>query len=65
MYGPFIFAEETIHATNYLDILQEFVFPQLTQDQVLDNIIFQHDGAPPHWALILREFVDDTCTNHW
>jgi hypothetical protein len=65
VYGPFIFAEETVRATSYLDTLQEFVLQHLTQDRVLDTIIFQHDGAPPHWALILREFLDDTCNNHW
>jgi hypothetical protein len=64
-YGPFIFAEETIRATNYLDMLQEFVLPHLTQDGVLDTISFQHDGTPPHWALIVLEFLDDTRNNHW
>jgi hypothetical protein len=61
---PFIFAEETLRASDYLDMLEELVLPQLTQDEVLDTVIFQHDGAPPHWALIVREFVDDTCNNH-
>jgi hypothetical protein len=55
MYGPFIFVEETVRATSYLHILEEFVLPQLTQDRILD-IIFQHDGAPPHWDLIVQEF---------
>jgi hypothetical protein len=64
-YSPFIFAEETVCATKYLDMLQEFVLKQLTQDGVLDTIIFQHDGALPHWALIVRQFVDDTCNSHW
>jgi hypothetical protein len=48
-----------------LFVLQEFVLPQLTQDGILDTIVFQHDGASPHWALIVREFLDDTCNNHW
>jgi hypothetical protein len=62
MYGPFIFAKETVHATYYPDMLQEFVLPQLTQDGVLNTIIFQHNGAPPHWALIVPESLDDTWT---
>jgi hypothetical protein len=65
VYGPFIFVEETVRATSYLDMLHEFVLPQLTQDGVLDTIIVQHDGAPPHWALIVLEFLDDTCNSHW
>jgi hypothetical protein len=22
-------------------------------------------GVPPHWALTVREFLDDTCNNRW
>jgi hypothetical protein len=44
------------HATNYLDMLQEFILSQLTQDGVLDTLIFQDDDAPPRGALIVREF---------
>jgi hypothetical protein len=46
MYGSFIFAEETVRAASYLDMLQEFVFLQLTQTGTLDTITFQYDGAP-------------------
>jgi hypothetical protein len=61
-YSTFIFVDETVCAADYLDMLQEFV---LQQDGVLDTIIFKHDGAPPHWALIVWLCIDDTCNNHW
>ena len=44
--GPFFFNEETITANVYLDLLTEYVVPQLNDFQ--PNIIFQQDGAPPH-----------------
>jgi hypothetical protein len=36
--------ESSITGTVYLDMLTEFLIPQLD----VDNVIFQQDGAPPH-----------------
>ena len=33
--------------------------PQLQQDNSMD-IVFQQDGAPPHWATGVRDYLDDT-----
>ena len=42
--GPFFFAEKSITAQIYLDLLTEYASPQLEQYQPL--VIFQQDGAP-------------------
>ena len=42
---PFFFAEETVRAVNYLDMIKQYVVPQLQQDGILDTIIDQQDGA--------------------
>lgn len=47
IFGPFFFAEKTINGAVYLDMLENFLFPQL--EEIEDRIIFQQDGAPPHY----------------
>ena len=43
-------------ANVYLDLLTEYVAPQLNDLQ--PTIIFQQDGAPPHWGLHVRGFLN-------
>ena len=61
--GPFIFAESTITANIYLDMLKHYVVPQLEEFQ--PRVVFQQDGAPPHWSLIVRDFLNETFPNRW
>ena len=61
--GPFIFAEFTITANIYLDMLKHYVVPQLEEFQ--PRAVFQQDGAPPHWGLIVRDFLNETFPNRW
>jgi len=61
--GPFFFNEPIISANVYLDILQLHVAPQLEEFQPW--IIFQQDGAPPHWGSHVRRFLDATFPNRW
>ena len=61
--GPFFFKEPTVKAANYLDMLENFVFPQINNLQ--PNIIFQQDGAPPHWGLHVRDALDREYPNRW
>jgi hypothetical protein len=41
VYGPFFFEEDTVRAVYYFDMIEK-------QDGILDTIIYQLDGAPPH-----------------
>ena len=61
--GPFFFAEKSIAAQIYLDLLTEYVSPQLEQYQ--PQVIFQQDGAPPHWGLAVRQLLNDTFPERW
>lgn len=65
IYGPFMFAEKTITGANYLDMLQMFLEPQLQQDGILCSVIYQQDGAPPHYANIVRDYLNETFPNRW
>jgi hypothetical protein len=37
-------------------MLENFVFPQIAE---VDGLIFQQDGAPPHFAAIVRTALDE------
>ena len=50
--GPFFFRERTVTGPVYLDMLEQFVYPQVVALQ--PNVIFQQDGAPPHWSMDVR-----------
>ncbi|KFM70390.1 hypothetical protein X975_16355, partial [Stegodyphus mimosarum] len=43
--GPFFFTEKTVSSV-VLDMLENFVFPQLEELQA--HVFLQQDGAPPH-----------------
>ena len=30
-----------------------------------DNFVFQQDGAPPHWALDVRAYLNYELANYW
>ena len=53
----------SISANVYLDLLTEYVVPQLNDLQ--PTIIFQQDGAPPHWGLHVRGFLNQTFPDRW
>lgn len=58
LIGPFFF-EANVTGQSYLDMLQNNVLPALNA-LGLNNIIFQHDGAPPHFTVDVREWLDIT-----
>jgi len=49
---------------DYKHLLQElYLAPQL--EEFHPWIIFQQDGAPPHWGSHVRRFLDATVPNRW
>jgi len=58
VYGPFFFAEATVTRPVYLDMLEQLLEPQLLTDGILDTVVFQQDGAPCHYAVIVRDYLD-------
>ena len=65
VYGPYMFAEPTVTGITYLDLLQQFLEPQLIQDGILDSVVYQQDGASPHFALSVRNYLNDTFPGRW
>lgn len=70
--GPFFF-EQTLTGQVYLDFLQFELVPALlalipnplNPDYPDEELIFQQDGAPPHYAANVRTFLDETFPNRW
>ena len=42
---------------------KHYAVPQLEEFQ--PRVVFQQDGAPPHWGLIVRDFLNETFPNRW
>ena len=63
--GPFFFQETTINGDIYLAMLKTFLIPELQRFNILDKTIFQQDGAPCHYSLSVRRFLNDTFQNKW
>ena len=61
--GPFFFAENTVTGVMYLAMLQNWLLPQMSEDS--EDIIFQQDGAPPHWHRDVRRFLNDALPERW
>lgn len=65
IYGPFFFAEATVTGPVYLDMLQQFLEPQLLADGILNTVVFQQDGAPCHYARIVQTYLNRRFPNRW
>jgi hypothetical protein len=59
--GPYFFAG-TVTGESYFDMLREAVLPELEDIPLYDNteIIRQQEGAPPHYRLRVREFLNNS-----
>lgn len=64
--GPHFF-EGPLNGDNYLNFLI-MVLPELLEDiplNVHQNLIFQHDGAPPHYARNVRNYLNNQWREQW
>lgn len=66
LIGPY-FYEDILRSQQYLLFLQEQL-PILLGNvplQLRVNMLFQHDGAPPHKARIVQQYLDQTYGERW
>ena len=66
--GPF-FINGNLDGPTYLQLLEEAVIPRIVEiieddDEDFDPI-FQQDGAPPHYALAVRAYLDVEFPGRW
>ena len=44
-------------------MLEQFLEPQLRPAGILGPVVYQQNGAPPHFALLVREYLNRTFPN--
>jgi len=62
--GPFFF-DGTVTGESYLNMVQNQILPAIEQQDDLDSIWFMQDGAPPHYANIVRNFLNQRFPGRW
>ena len=60
----FHIAETTMNGERYKDILTTKVVPHLNQRRN-QNLLYQQDGAPAHYAVIVRELLNKELNGRW
>ena len=61
--GLFLFDGLTITGDEYCGMLAAYGVPILTDGN--DHLIFQQDGAGPHYATVVRDYLDETLPQRW
>ena len=61
--GQLFFEDRVINANSFLGMLQNYFIPQLEQLNLKDDAVFQQDGAPCHFALHVRQFLNQEFPN--
>jgi hypothetical protein len=64
MFGPFVF-HGSITCQAYHDRLSECLVTQLQQAGIKDTVVLQLDGAPPHFNLHMRDYLNETFPWRW
>lgn len=60
LIGPYFF-DGSVTGESYLEMLQTYVWPKVRQRR----LYFQQDGAPSHYSLVVREWLDQKFPDHW
>lgn len=64
LIGPFFF-EGTVNATSYEALLETKVWPVLSRRPDVNELMFHQDGAPAHYSLKARKWLDDHFPKRW
>ena len=56
IYGPLFFEGNIVTGNSCLEMLQDWLFPQLNEDS--EDFSFQQDVAPPHWHKKVSRFLN-------
>lgn len=63
VYGPYFFARSTVTGLSYLDMLREWLMPQVEDDS--DDFIHQQDGTVPHYHHLIHVYLNQQFPHHW
>lgn len=62
--GPYLL-RQTMNGDRYLEMLRNYVWPVVSEWEGAERIIFMQDGAPPHFHLDVRAWLNATFPNKW
>jgi len=62
--GPYLL-RDTMNAESYLQMLEGYVWPIIYGWENIDELVFIHDGSPPHFALGVRAWLDQKFPGGW
>ena len=62
--GPYLL-RGTMNAERYLQMLEDYVWPIVSGWENIDELVFMHDGAPPHFARSVRDWLDQKFPGRW
>ena len=57
--------EDTMNAERYLNVLEDTLVPRLNVIDRDQDMIFMQDGAPPHYATLVRTFLNNELPGRW
>ena len=60
--GPYFF-DGGVTGKSYLEMLQHFLISRLAHYH--DDVMFQQDDAPLHFASVVRDFLDEKFPGRW
>jgi len=56
---------DTMNAERYLQMLEDYEWPIISGWENIDELVFMHDGAPPHFALSVCAWLDQKFPGRW
>ena len=64
LIGPFFF-DNTVTTESYLKMLNEKLWPIVSNRDDYADLYFQQDGAPAHYAVSVRKWLDEHFPGRW
>lgn len=61
--GPYFFENGNVTGESYFKMVRYFFFPKVSNYP--NDYFFQQDGAPPHYALRVRQYLDRKLQARW
>ena len=62
--GPYLL-RDTMNAERCLHMLEDYIWPIIAGWEYIDELVFMHDGAPPHFALSVRACLGQKFPGRW
>ena len=56
---------DTRNADFYLEMPEDYVWPMVSAWDNINDVIFMQDGAPPHFANVVRAGLDEKFPGRW